>query len=596
MKRLGVKILFGFLFLATIAQAQNYSLPDSTHDSRTSILHDYEKYRHPEEKLMALEKTIDLFFEDVDYQNAVPYIDEFNDLAERQNDIYYKALGNYYSGTLFLSQYKLAKAIQHLIIAKSILLTDPDNPKTEYLFARIYLSSSACYQSCNMLPEAYDLVQEGLGYCSDSIAPMVYLKLNNNLALIYKEMNKMEDAISIYKKILPVLNKLKNDKNFKHDIEYTVNINLGQCYAKLNMMDTALVYLHSANEYALTNANKARYLAVIGSLYKNEKEYIVAENNFQKALNLLSNENDYTLTATINMNIAEIYYNMQKYDSALVYINQGIEYAKKGNELSEETSGLYMKAQILRKQNRLVESLSYMDEHKVMMDSLYKVMNIEELSQLMLQTEIKAIEKEYNQQQYIIKLEHSKERFRFYCLIAILGGVIVIVVLLLNRKRIILKNKKIKEEMLSMELETRNRELAFNVVALKKKNEIFTEVINKLLTIKENVAKDETKDALSRVIKEIEKTNEGNFWEEFEIRFKQVHSDFYQQLIKRFPNLTTNELRLCAFLKLNLTTKEISSITGQSPLSIDKARYRLRKKLGLEKGLSINLTNFISGI
>lgn len=70
-------------------------------------------------------------------------------------------------------------------------------------------------------------------------------------------------------------------------------------------------------------------------------------------------------------------------------------------------------------------------------------------------------------------------------------------------------------------------------------------------------------------------------WEEFEYRFQQLHSGFYDRLNHRFPDLTINERRLCAFLILDMTTKEISDITGQSVRAVNMARIRLRNKLGL---------------
>lgn len=84
-------------------------------------------------------------------------------------------------------------------------------------------------------------------------------------------------------------------------------------------------------------------------------------------------------------------------------------------------------------------------------------------------------------------------------------------------------------------------------------------------------------------------------WDEFELRFQGVHNEFYQKLQSINPELSTNERRLCAFLKLNMTTKEIASITHQSPRSIEVARTRLRKKLNLTNS-DISLTDFFLSI
>lgn len=74
---------------------------------------------------------------------------------------------------------------------------------------------------------------------------------------------------------------------------------------------------------------------------------------------------------------------------------------------------------------------------------------------------------------------------------------------------------------------------------------------------------------------------------EFDKLIIETDKDFYDKLLKEYPNLTKNEIRLCAFLRMNLSTKEISAITQQSSHSIVVARSRLRKKLGIEEKLSL---------
>jgi DNA-binding CsgD family transcriptional regulator/tetratricopeptide (TPR) repeat protein len=84
-------------------------------------------------------------------------------------------------------------------------------------------------------------------------------------------------------------------------------------------------------------------------------------------------------------------------------------------------------------------------------------------------------------------------------------------------------------------------------------------------------------------------------WEEFEYRFQQIHSGFYERLRQSHPELTMNERRLCAFLRLDMTTKEISDITGQSIRAIKMARVRLRSKLGLTN-TDQEIFDFLSGL
>ncbi len=99
---------------------------------------------------------------------------------------------------------------------------------------------------------------------------------------------------------------------------------------------------------------------------------------------------------------------------------------------------------------------------------------------------------------------------------------------------------------------------------------------------------------IQSVISELEYTSNTDSWKEFEVRFQNVHVDFYKKLGEQFPDLTPNELKLCAFMRLNMSTKEISSLTGQSQDSVRQARSRLRQKLGASK--DENLVNFLSQI
>ncbi len=77
-------------------------------------------------------------------------------------------------------------------------------------------------------------------------------------------------------------------------------------------------------------------------------------------------------------------------------------------------------------------------------------------------------------------------------------------------------------------------------------------------------------------------------WEDFETHFKSVHPLFMENLINNFPKLSSGEIKLCALLRLNLNSKEIASILFQNPQSIDIARYRLRKKMNLNRDENLN--------
>jgi len=158
------------------------------------------------------------------------------------------------------------------------------------------------------------------------------------------------------------------------------------------------------------------------------------------------------------------------------------------------------------------------------------------------------------------------------------------------------KLSDLKLENLKKNLEIRNKELTFNIVSLMKRNEVLVDVSKRLTMVENSIIKDETRAILKTISRDLKKSTEEKACEEFDLRFKQVHSEFYMRLYRKFPKLTRNELRICAFLKLKMTNKEISGITGQRIQTLEIGRARLRKKLGIGNNSSINLIGFISEI
>lgn len=136
-------------------------------------------------------------------------------------------------------------------------------------------------------------------------------------------------------------------------------------------------------------------------------------------------------------------------------------------------------------------------------------------------------------------------------------------------------------------LELKNKELAASSLKLIEKEEI-------LATLKKQLSQgkgDMKASDLKKIVRSISISNAQN-WEEFETRFISVNREFLDKLNKNFPKLTRGDLKLCTLIKLNLTSKEIAKLMGISLESVHTNRYRLRKKLRLEKDVS--LTEFVA--
>jgi DNA-binding CsgD family transcriptional regulator len=151
---------------------------------------------------------------------------------------------------------------------------------------------------------------------------------------------------------------------------------------------------------------------------------------------------------------------------------------------------------------------------------------------------------------------------------------------------------QLKEEKMQSELQHVNKLLAASTMNLVVKNEFIESIREELKVVKQKGKKLETKQALEKIVKEIDiSLRLEQDWEQFEYHFDQIHGDFLTRLRNDYPDLSPNEQKLCAFLRLNLNTKEIANLLSISLRGVEVARYRLRKKLGLERGQ--NLSKYI---
>lgn len=147
---------------------------------------------------------------------------------------------------------------------------------------------------------------------------------------------------------------------------------------------------------------------------------------------------------------------------------------------------------------------------------------------------------------------------------------------------------KEKNDKLKKELEDKNKELASSSMQSHGKDEFLNDVravLTELLT--SGIGTDQQRD-VKKLIKKIEgKVNGNKDWETFEDQFDLLHSDFFKKLKKDYPKLSVSEAKLCMLLKMKMTTKEIANQLNLSVRGVETRRYRLRKKLQIEKSLDL---------
>ena len=155
--------------------------------------------------------------------------------------------------------------------------------------------------------------------------------------------------------------------------------------------------------------------------------------------------------------------------------------------------------------------------------------------------------------------------------------------------------EKLKSDKLQIKILAKDKELVNNSLQVVKKNKTLNTIISKLKEIDTNILDDTTKSEFNKLHKSIVKeVNTDKSWKDLEKHIKNVHFDFLKRLKEKYPTISPRELDLSTYLLMNMSTKEIAEIMNISNGGVELARYRLRKKLGLNK--KENLIGFLMSI
>jgi DNA-binding CsgD family transcriptional regulator len=147
------------------------------------------------------------------------------------------------------------------------------------------------------------------------------------------------------------------------------------------------------------------------------------------------------------------------------------------------------------------------------------------------------------------------------------------------------EQKRLKEQQLQNEIEFKESQLTAMTLQMLQKNELMSELKTKY----EEVPNTNRDSGVEKIINKA--MIQEKDWVDFNLHFESMNRNFYSRLKEDYPEISPNDLKICALIKLNLSIKEMAGILNISPDSVKTARYRLRKKLGLHT--EDNLTDFI---
>lgn len=455
-----------------------------------------------------------------------------------------------------------------------------------------YITAIKIYQECLFITKENNF---------SSLLPHLY----NNLGLLYLETEDYNGAQTNFE----LAHRLFLENNDEGSASSSLH-NLSLIKANLGEYESAIEGYLSVASYHLKSKNwisLAFSYNSISEIYRFEEDYKKARQYLNMSLNALSGESDSFASGPTSLIEVGVYTNAAELNHEEFHLIEATKFAKKALNIAYENSYqefIYRNAKILGMiHDNKGLSDSALIYYKIYLDNFDQYRNeadIKKLTKLKMQNEFDEILKAKEIKEIYREASYKQKEFKYLAIIifTMLFACILFLLysiqknknekLLLTKENLLLEKKK-----LNLDLEYKKKELVSNMMYLLEKNEFISSISGKLIKMKPDTKKD-NRGLLQQIINEIKHNSTAQIWDDFEVRFKEVHADFYDKLNKSYPDLTLNEIKICAFLRLKMTTKEISAITHQSVKSINMARFRLRKKINIER--EDNLSNFLNSL
>ena len=372
--------------------------------------------------------------------------------------------------------------------------------------------------------------------------------------------------------------------------------NLAANYRYERQYEKALDFHYKSIAYFEKNPSIAltREYNNIGAVFDDMENFGKAKSYYSLALQSSERYGEPQLKGLIYRNLGEIAMVEENYDIAQDYIQKSMTIAQNTQNIERLIRSYGKLAEIKAATNDFKSAYSYKIKYNQLYDSLKGIQVAERINNLEIKYETEKKEAEIALQQEEIKTLNEKAKVdrltKGLYAGGTVAGLLVSGLLFFGFKQRIKKNRiarEKQEEIYKKEIEHKQKELASQTLHLVQKNTFIQELKENLENLKNSPEK--FKAEFRRIVMLLKKENASDKdWEVFKTYFADVHNDFDQKLKTLYADISEKEIRLAAFLRMNLTTKEIAATLNVLPDSILKSKYRLKKKLGLDKETDLN--------
>lgn len=559
----------------------------SKEHERDSLLHELHKTILPSDKIEILNLLAEEYFSK-DESQAENYASQALFLAQSINDELGEAIAQYHLAGIAQNHDHFDEAFQKLKMAKLGLI---NSSKSSWI-GKVDVRLAIEYKRRLEYEKALSLLLEALDIFTKLNDENTIAEINNHIGGVYFDQGNYEKAYQYYQNSYSIYSEINNEEGIG-----SLLINLGEIYRLTGKPEDAMSYYKKAL-LINTNLNREYQLAIIynniGNIYLSAGNADSATKYLRQSLSIGEKLQEHGLISSASISLGNLLIHTGNPAAAKSYFSEGLETAGiKSNigNLRDACKGL---SDIYAASGDYKMAYLYHDRFKSLSDSINSVQNQEKITRL----EMQYI---YNHEQNINKVRKQKKQLRYFLIASFLAIVLIAMILIYGRQKIKIKhttasanNLKLEKQKLQEEIEFKNRELTTNVMYMVRKNELINIISQNLIKVR-NKFDAKLRPEIQEIIIGLQSNFDKDIWKEFEVRFREVHKNFYDNLMKQHPNLTENEKKLCALLRLDMTTKEIAAITHQNPSSIEVARTRMRKKMNLSN-TEINLNSYLSGL
>lgn len=421
------------------------------------------------------------------------------------------------------------------------------------------------------------------------------------ISTIYARQKKYDDALRLSMEVANALRE-KGDTSGTLGLAYN---SLGSLYELQQRSDSSEIYYRLAFA-EFKKSNNVAYLPSaycrLGELARKKGQNDLALNHFEKALSIAKSSQNKQAEVTALIGIGKLYLKMGKAPEAAekVFLD-ALQIARPLSDKTFEIKVLETLIEVKRKQGNYQQVSNLQTTVIQIKDTFYSF----EREQIVKSLEVQFEVSEKDRRLKLVSAEKEVSRLTNYLLFSLLLLSVVIFTILYfflkkinKRDKQLLKTKedlvllmeeqkRLKEQQLENDIDHKESQLSAITIQMVEKNELLDE-IKSIINKKEPTAEADLKKLVNKY------TIQDNNWKDFDHYFESVNKNFYTRLKQKYPEISSNDLKICALIKLNLSIKEMASILNISPDSVKTARHRLRKKLQLST--EENLTDFILSV